>query len=138
MTRTTLAALVLVALILAVATLILARVVHASAAPQPAALDIRAYADMRGVSVYWQPPDGQAWACVQRRGLWPPGYDTLIGCVETPGGVMHVTIRDLEMRMDRGGVTWLTVYDDDMQPLAWGQEATRERWQTWFGLWWTR
>lgn len=114
--------------------LALALLAPASVAPAPA-LEIRAYADVRGLSVYWQAPAGQEWVCVQRRGAWPPLADTPVGCVETSGGAAHIRIRDEGLRMDQGGDTLLIVYDEEMQPLAWGRERTRARYQTWWPWW---
>lgn len=98
----------------------------------PAVIPIRAYADTRGLSVYWTAHPDQVLACAERRKAWPPLADTPVGCVETRGGAMHVPIRDLNLRMDDGGDTLLILYDQHMQVLSRGQERTRPRYQTWF------
>lgn len=122
-------------LVLALLTLLTGAAPIAAGTPvPPAVIPIRAYADLRGVSVYWTAHPDQFLACANRRNAWPPRPDTSVGCVETTGGAMHVPIRDLNLRMDQGGDTLLILYDQDMQELSRGQERTSPRYQAWFPL----
>lgn len=114
---------------------LLALAAPVSTAPAPATLTVTAYADARGLSAYWAVPAGQVLVCAQRRGAWPPAPDAPLGCVETTAGVMHVSIRDINLRMDQGAETLIIATDTDGAVLAWGRSETRVRYQVWWPWW---